>query len=139
MSDHDAGFIIGTKGTNINRITKQTGVYISVRDLVKGRQDRLVEVWGEKNSVEKALEMIKGNQALEMMKENLLTLTVSDKEAGAIIGTTGTNISRIIKETGVNITVKGLVNGRQGRLVEVWGQQISVDEALKMIKEIIQK
>ena len=68
-----------------------------------------------------------------------LSILESVKEAGAIIGTTGTNISRIIKETGVNITVKGLVNGRQGRLVEVWGQQISVDEALKMIKEIIQK
>ena len=60
VSYNDVALIIGNRGTNINRITKQTGVDITVRrDRVKGRQDRLVEVLGEKASVNKALEMIK--------------------------------------------------------------------------------
>ena len=46
VSGQDGWLIIGKKGTNINRITKETGVCISVEDQVKGRQDKLVELWG---------------------------------------------------------------------------------------------
>jgi transcription antitermination factor NusA-like protein len=135
VSDYDPGLIIGNKGTNINRIREQTGVYISVRDPVKGRQDRLVELWAEeKASVDKALEMI--NETL-IAKENLTTLAVSDNDATLILGNQGTIIKSIKKETGVYISVRDPVKGSQDRLVELWGEKTSVDKALEMINETL--
>ena len=86
------------------------------------------------------LEMITEILALSMMKtkENLITLTVSHHDAGAIIGTKRTQLNRIIEDTGVNITVEGMIKGNE-RLVELWGHKASVDEALKMVKNIIQR
>ena len=49
------------------------------------------------------------------------------------LGTKGTTKNRISKETGVRIIVGG---GSQNRVVELWGEEASVDKALEMIKEI---
>ena len=69
-------------------------------------------------------------------------MTVSDYDAGAIIGSKGTTINKIVEETGVKISVRELSSGRfggQGRLVELWGEEAGVDKALKMMKEITKK
>jgi predicted PilT family ATPase len=101
----------------------------------------MVELWGEKAFVDKALEMITEILALNMMKtkENRITLTVSHHDAGAIIGNKRTQLNRIKEDTGVNIKVEGLVKGNLDRLVELWGHKVSVDKALQMIKKIIQR
>merc|ERR1719470_766855 len=83
VSYKDAMYLVGHQGTNINRIREETGAYISVEGKEKGRQDRLVELWGEKTSVEKALEMINGTL---MDDKNLTTLTLSSYDALLIIG-----------------------------------------------------
>jgi len=65
-------------------------------------------------------------------------LAVSDSDAGAIIGTNGSKINKITKETRTRITVGGLV-GRNTRMVDLRGEKRRVDEALKMIQELIKK
>ena len=70
------------------------------------------------------------------------TLTVSDYDAGAIIGSKGTSINKIVEETGVKISVRDLSCGRfggQGRLVKLWGEKACVDKALNMMKKITKK
>jgi len=137
VSNDKAGAIIGDKGSNMHRIMEQTGVKLAVDNFVTVKQDRFVELWGEKASVDKALELIKDILALRKKKENLLTLTVSHCDAGAIIGTKRARINGIIADTGVNITVERFIKGNQERLVELWGNESSVDKALKMIKNIL--
>ena len=65
------------------------------------------------------------------------TITVSDDDASAIIGTNGDRISSIGQEADVSILVEDFVEGRQSRLVKMWGTKASVDKAQKMIKEFI--
>ena len=113
LSYYEAGLIIGSKEDKIRRIIKQTGAFISVGDLVKGSKGRFLELCGTKTCIDKALEMINAILVLDLnkMKENLTELTISDVEAGAIIGTKGTRINKIMKETGAIIIVGCLLMG----------------------------
>ena len=80
---------------------------------MKGSKGRFLELCGTKTCIDKALEMINAILVLDLnkMKENLTELTISDVEAGAIIGTKGTRINKIMKETGAIIIVGCLLMG----------------------------
>merc|ERR1740124_1066214 len=94
VSRTDAMAIIGEKGKKIGEIRSITGATINIQDV--GENKQIVEIYGDKDSVEKAVANI--NQII--MPESSETLHVSRIEARVIIGVKGRTMREIENGSG---------------------------------------
>ena len=132
VSSSDARAIIGRSGKRINDTQSSTGARIKIYNAEDGEDRQLVEIYGDKDAVEKAVVMLNDVIVGEISE----TLLVSASEAEAMVGEKGIIIKFIENCTGALITVHQAKGGEDKLMVEVQGDQTSVAKALVMISHI---
>jgi len=148
--DHrESGAILGFGGIVIKTITRETGVSIGIRM-------SLVVMKGKQADVERAMEMIKtivappvSNHSSDWEPNDQIiagggltpptkivkkTFTVTDRDAGTIIGNKGANIKMMCREACANIQIR-VMEDTSRRLVQIMGEETCVERAFDLIKK----
>eukprot|EP00960_Hanusia_phi_P068116 766764-Hanusia_phi.AAC.9 len=130
--DKDFCFIvIGNKRENLMRISKTTKTIIYINNRSDGAE-RMVEIRGAPENVEKAKEMI-----LDSIK-GVLKMTVAKSVLPFVIGKGGVNIRKLSQDTGVKVRTFDIdAESLDGELILYGAPAENIQMAKKRIEEII--
>jgi len=135
------GRLIGKQGETIKDLQRRSGARIQIDQNFPEGHPRLVTIEGDAQSVQSGVELVTaliGNSPAAIgLAGNLATFECPKNLVGRVIGKGGETINELQRRSGARIQIEQRVPEGQPCIIELQGDEASVQEAIRLTQEVM--